>query len=106
MNSGPLLRSCAIGPLLVVGLLLFAAACRLAAWLRRAGYPRTARGVILLFGPISVLFNVVAGTVIWLDAPRELTFTDRVARKYAEGDTCAWQIRSYLLKVDPAHFSV
>jgi hypothetical protein len=58
------------------------------------------------FITIDILYNVIIGTLIWLELPRlktEKTYTKRLKRKKIEGHYLAWKLCYELSIWDPKH---
>jgi len=68
-------------------------------WFIKGGiYPYLALGVIIDF-----LFNVIYGTIIFREWPRELLFTSRVKRHVRMGSKKGFEWRDTLNKIMPGH---
>jgi hypothetical protein len=85
-------------------LIAFAIVMRLDRWLEGTllWYP-AALFLGVPFYVLDVLYNWIIGSIIWREFPRELTYTDRLKRKKAEGEEEAFEQCRILSKFDPNH---
>jgi len=62
--------------------------------------------LFIVAGPflvLNALYNIIIGTFIWLDLPRELAYTQRITRYVKQGDKLAKWIAITLNEADPNH---
>lgn len=91
--------------LLFLGFLIYAASKH--AWHRlKIGIKILLAPVLIVFGIIDVLFNIVVGTVLFLELPRTMTFSQRCSRHLYRNDWRGTVARAFavpLNAIDPEH---
>jgi len=85
-------------------IIAFAIVMRFDRWLKGTifWYP-AALFLGLPFLVIDVIYNAIIGTVIWLELPREWTYTQRLKKLKARGEQEAFRQCRVLSKFDPNH---